>query len=78
MAVWKIDIPVTGSMTVEIHADTEAEARQLLADGEYEPDVELCMQCSGYSSHSMEFPIRFSLDLDQVEVPEFKDFTQED
>lgn len=75
MAVWKIDVPVTGSITVEIHADTEDEARELLAEGEYEPTVDLCGQCSGYTTHINEFPVRFSLDLDQINEPTFEQFT---
>jgi len=77
MAVWKIDIPVTGSMTVEIHADTEDEAREIHAEGEYEPAVDLCVQCSGYATHINEFPVRFSLDLDQIDNQTFEQFTPE-
>lgn len=78
MTVWKLDLPITGSMTITIHADTEEEARQLLADGEYEPVTELCIHCSGYTTESNGYPIRFSLDLDQVDGSEFDDFTKED
>jgi len=78
MTVWKLDLPITGSISVEIHADTEEEARALLADGEYEPGTDLCIQCSGYTTHLNKYPVRFSLDIDQVDELEFKQFTRED
>lgn len=74
MPKWEFNAPVTGSITVEIVADTEEEARRLLADGEYEPSVDLCIQCSGYTSHVNKFPVRFDLTLDAFETPEFDDF----
>lgn len=79
MTKWTVDVPVAGSMTVTIHADTEEEARELLASGEYEPSAELCIQCSGYTTEANKFPVRFSLDLDELSIPdELDDFTREE
>lgn len=75
MTVWEFDVTVTGSMHIEIHADTEAEARALIAEGEYEPSADLCVQCSGYSSITVGFPVRFDLDLDEFDELEFDKFT---
>ncbi|GAA2623823.1 hypothetical protein GCM10010399_63880 [Dactylosporangium fulvum] len=79
MPKWTFDVKVTGSMTVAIHADTEEEAREILDSGEYEPSAELCVQCSGYTTEVNKFPGRFSLDLDEFEVPDDLDqFTREE
>ncbi|MGI5247568.1 hypothetical protein [Dactylosporangium sp. CA-139066] len=79
MAEWTVDVPVTGSMTVTVHADTEDEARNLLANGEYTPDGTLCIQCSGYTTEANKFPVRFSLDLDPIEPPDELDlYTREE
>lgn len=67
MAVWKIDLPVTGSISVEVYADSREEAARLLAEGEYEPTTSFCVQCSGYSSVINNFPVQFSLDLDELD-----------
>jgi hypothetical protein len=75
MTVWEFSEQVTGSITVTIYADTEKEARELLDDGEYAPSADsLCIQCSGYTTEMSKYPVRFSLDLDQLGEPEFEHF----
>jgi hypothetical protein len=77
MGIWRFSTEVSGSLTVEIHADTEAEARELLAAGEYETGGSLCIHCDGAAGRLNEFPIRFDMDLDQPDELKFSKFEED-
>lgn len=74
MKKFTAEYPVTGSVTVTVHADTLEDAKRLLE--EEPPDLEECAQCSGYTTEINKFDVRFSRDLDDI-TPEGDDLVED-